>query len=600
MKKILLTIIIALSTIATQAQWTNQTVPLPFTGYINNIRAVDANTVWGNAYNATTTPAVATRNFVRTTNGGLNWSYALMTGTPINHRVSNMFPLDSSVCYSAMYNSAGAGGGVFKTVNGGTNWAKVGLNMFTLSTSFPDLVYFWDAQNGVVVGDPDGSGTTKYEIYTTSDSGATWIRVPATNIPALADPAEFGITNLYGAADGRIWFGTTYGDVYRSDDKGFNWTKSATGLPAYTGTTGRNDIANVTFCDSIHGIVEQVDSLTIILKSTSDGGLTWNPLTPNGPIFTDFSAVRNSPILVSCGSNAIGAGTSFSVDFGANWIYMGPATSHTSIDFPNDSVGYSGQFINLGTVGGAWKYSEKLQAVPCGSPLISAGITSLNAIDLCFGDTVTASSSGAVAPNDGSLHGFSILISNSDITGNTDPLNSGGVLIGSGNIPTAAQIVFVNNDSVNFPAGQYYFTTIVYGNAIDNSGTFGLGSVTGFILDTACTYSGTSILVNLLGPGAPGCSGVGINENHKNDFSISNLYPVPVKDVLNFTVNAKSASLLIVSVKDILGREVYTSSIAVNSGVNKVSIPTQGLSNAVYVISLLNGQSQAISKFVKE
>ena len=107
-------------------------------------------------------------------------------------------------------------------------------------------------------------------------------------------------------------------------------------------------------------------------------------------------------------------------------------------------------------------------------------------------------------------------------------------------------------------------------------------------------------MVNLLGPGAPGCSSVGINENHKNDFSISNLYPVPVKDVLNFTVNAKSASLLIVSVKDILGREVYTSSIAVNSGVNKVSIPTQGLSNAVYVISLLNGQSQAISKFVKE
>ena len=136
MKKILLTIIIALGTLATQAQWTNQTVPLPFTGYINNIRAVDANTVWGNAYNATTTPAVATRNFVRTTNGGLNWSYALMTGTPINHRVSNMFPLDSSVCYSAMYNSAGAGGGVFKTVNGGTNWAKVGLNMFTYLLHF--------------------------------------------------------------------------------------------------------------------------------------------------------------------------------------------------------------------------------------------------------------------------------------------------------------------------------------------------------------------------------------------------------------------------------------------------------------------------------
>ncbi len=598
MKKILLTIIIALSTIATQAQWANQTVPLPFAGYINNIRAVDANTVWGNAYNATTSPAVATRNFVRTTNGGLNWSYALMTGTPITHRVSNMFPLDSSVCYSAMYISTGAGGGVFKTVNGGTTWTKVGLNMFTLTTSFPDLVYFWDAQNGVSVGDPDGAitGTLKYEIYTTSDSGATWIRVPATNIPATTDPAEFGITNLYGAADGRIWFGTTYGDVYRSDDKGFNWTKSATGLPAYTGTAGRIDISNVTFCDSIHGMVEQIDSVTIILRSTSDGGLTWNPLIPSGPYYTDFSAVRNSPILVSAGSNATGFGTSFSNDFGATWVALDSSVSHTAIDFPNDSVGFSGQFIAVGTAGGAWKYNSKLQVIPCGSPLVSAGVTTVNSIDICFGDTLTSTTSGALASTDGSLHGFSMLFSSADISGSTDPLNSGFVLAGTGNISPSTIITLVN-DNIAFPVGTYYLTPVVYGNAVNGSGST---NVTAFTLDPLCTLAGTSILVNLLGPGAPGCSGVGIAENHKNDFSISNLYPVPVKDVLNFTVNAKSASLLIVSVKDILGREVYTSSIAVNSGVNKVSIPTQGLSNAVYVISLLNGQSQAISKFVKE
>lgn len=596
MKKILLTIIIALSTIATQAQWTNQTAPLPFTGYINNIRAVDANTVWGNAYNATTTPAVATRNFVRTTNGGLNWSYALMTGTPINHRVSNMFPLDSSVCYSAMYNSAGAGGGVFKTVNGGTNWAKVGLNMFTLSTSFPDLVYFWDAQNGVVVGDPDGSGTTKYEIYTTSDSGATWIRVPATNIPALADPAEFGITNLYGAADGRIWFGTTYGDVYRSDDKGFNWTKSATGLPPNTGTNGRNDIANVTFCDSIHGIVARLDSTTLTLISTNDGGLTWNSLTPNGSVFTDIAAVRNSPILVSSGSNSFGFGTSFSVDYGANWVTLDTNASHTSIDFPNDSVGFSGQFINNGTAGGAWKYGSKLQVIPCGSPLINAGVTTVNSIDICFGDTLTSTTTGALSSTDGSLHGFSMLFTSADISGSTDPLNSGFVLAGTGNISPSTLITLVN-DNLSFPVGTYYLTPVVYGNAVDVSGS---ANVTGFTLDPLCTLAGTSILVNLLGPGAPGCSGVGINENHKNDFSISNLYPVPVKDVLNFTVKAKNSSALTISVKDILGREVYSSSIAVNSGENKIAIPTQGLSNAVYVISLGNGQSQAISKFVKE
>lgn len=598
MKKILLTIIIALSTLATQAQWANQTVPLTYNGYINDIRAVDANTVWGNTYDATaTTGAVATRNFVRTTNGGVSWTFKVMTGTPTNHRVSNIFPIDSSVCYAAMYNSAGSGGGVYKTVNGGANWAKLGgLTMFGLSTSFPDLVYFWDAQNGVVVGDPDGNVTAKYEIYTTSDSGATWVRVPATNLPVIADPAEYGITNLYGAAGGRIWFGTTYGDVYRSDDMGFNWTKSATGLPAFTGATGRNDISNVTFCDSIHGVVEQVDSATVTLLSTSDGGITWSPLIATGPHYTELSAVRGSPIYVSSGSNSFGFGTSFSADFGASWVALDSSISHTSIDFPNDSVGFSGQFINVATAGGAWKYNSKLQAIPCGSPLISGGVTTVNSFDICFGDTLKSTNFGALASTDGSLHGFSMLFSSADISGNTDPLNSGFVLAGTGNISPSTVITLVN-DNISFPVGTYYLTSVVYGNAVDGTGS---GNVTAFTLDPLCTLTGTSVLVNLLGPGAPGCSGVGIAENHKNDFSISNLYPVPVKDILNFTVNAKTSSALTVSVKDILGREVYTSSISVNSGVNKVSIPTQGLSNAVYMISLDNGESQTISKFVKE
>jgi len=593
MKKNLLTIIIALTSFVSHAQWVSQNVPLTYTGFINDIRAVDANVVWGNPQNATTSPTVATRNFVRTVDGGANWSVGTMTGTPANHRVSNMFPIDSSVCYSAMYNSAAAGGGVFKTINGGVNWTKVGANMYTTATSFPDLVYFWDAQNGVTVGDPDAG---QYEIYTTNDAGLTWVRVPSTNLPFITDPAEYGITNLYGAADGRIWFGTTYGDVYRSDDMGFNWIKSATGLPAYAATNGRQDMTNVTFCDSIHGIVEQVDATTITLLSTSDGGLTWTPLAPTGPYFTQFSAVRNSPILVSSGSNSFGFGTSFSLDYGTTWNALDTNASHTAIDFPNDSVGFSGRFINVGTAGGAWKYNSKLQTIPCGSPLVSAGVTTVNAIDICFGDTLSSSNFGALASTDGSLHGFSMLFSTADISGSTDPLNTGFVIAGTGNIAPSTLITLVN-DNVSFPVGTYYLTPVVYGNAVDAGGT---GNVTGFSLDPSCTLTGTSILINLLGPGAPGCSGVGIIENNKNNFSISNIFPVPVNDVLNFTVNSKTNSILTLSVKDILGREVYSNTINVISGQNKVSIPTQNFANAVYVISVGNSDSNAVSKFVKE
>ena len=593
MKKILLTIIIALTTIATQAQWVSQNVPLTYTGFINDIRAIDANIVWGNPQNATATPAVATRNFVRTVDGGVTWKFAVMTGTPTNHRVSNMFPIDSSVCYSAMYNSAVAGGGVFKTVNGGVNWAKVGPNMYTTATSFPDLVYFWDAQNGVTVGDPDAG---QYEIYTTNDSGSTWVRVPSTNLPTITDPAEFGITNLYGAADGRIWFGTTYGDIYRSLDSGYSWTKSATGFTPFIGSNGRQDIANVTFCDSIHGLLAQVDSFNVNLISTNDGGLTWAPLIPTGPFFTDFSAVRNSPIIVSAGSNSFGFGTSFSLDYGATWNLLDTNASHTSIDFPNDSVGFSGRFINLGTGGGAWKYNSKLQIIPCGSPLISAGVTTVNSIDICFGDTLTSTNLGALAPSKGVVHGFSMLFSSADISGNSDPLGTGFVLAGTGTILPSTPITLVN-DNISFPVGTYYLTSVVYGNATDPGAT---NNVTAYLLDPNCTVTGTSILVNLLGPGAPGCSGVGIVENNPTELSLLNLYPVPVNDILNFTVNSKTSSVLNLSVQDVLGREVYSNAISVNSGNNKISIPTQNLSNAVYVISVSNGQSKSVAKFVKE
>src|SRR5205823_5373590 len=111
-----------------------------------------------------------------------------------------------------------AQGGIFKTNDGGASWNEVGANMFTTTgtnSSFPDDVYFWDSQNGIAMGDPVGS-PLKYEIYLTNDAGTTWTQVPGANIPALTNSGEYGITNLFSHAQGNVYFGTTFGDVYRS------------------------------------------------------------------------------------------------------------------------------------------------------------------------------------------------------------------------------------------------------------------------------------------------------------------------------------------------------------------------------------------------
>ncbi len=71
------------------AQWTNQSVPFGFEGYVNDIEVVDGTTVWGNPWDAIATSPY-TQAWVRTTNGGTNWNVGLISGAPANHNISNI------------------------------------------------------------------------------------------------------------------------------------------------------------------------------------------------------------------------------------------------------------------------------------------------------------------------------------------------------------------------------------------------------------------------------------------------------------------------------------------------------------------------------
>src|SRR5690606_14506928 len=92
--------------------------------------------------------------------------------------------------------------------------------------SFINSVHFFDAQNGVILGDQDEQGY--FEIYTTANAGVTWTRVPLANLPP-AQNAEFGLTNIFEAVGDAVWFvtgtnGTTPRRLFRSFNKGQTWT----------------------------------------------------------------------------------------------------------------------------------------------------------------------------------------------------------------------------------------------------------------------------------------------------------------------------------------------------------------------------------------
>lgn len=592
MKRHLLTALIALTTFASQAQWIEQTVPFGYEGYINDIRITDQNTVWGNTWDAVLHSVPYTQDWVRTIDGGNVWTTGTV-GAPSQYVISNIWPIDKDTCYVAMFDSLGAGGVVYKTTDGGTSWGQVGANMFQGTTSFADVVYFWDAQHGMVMGDPIGA-PLKYEIWLTSDYGNTWTQVAPASLPVLANTAEYGITNLFDAADGRIWFGTTYGDVYRSIDGGASWTKSASGFPAYIPAGGtRQDISNMAFSDSLNGILMQVNATQILLRATTDGGLTWSPITATGTVFAgDITAVRGKAnAYATSGSNAtFGFGTSFTLDGGLNWYEIDNGVSHTALDFLDTVHAWTGEYIQAGSPGGAWKFDGVLATVSCVSGSVNPGVTTVNDTSICFNDTLVVTTTGALAPTEGVTHGFSILVSSGDLFGSNDPLNTGLVVGGTGVQGSPAPTVLINDQGV-FPPGVYYFTPVVYGNAT------GTGNVTALTLDPNCTFTGASVYVNLLDIGDPQCT-VGISDFALAQFSVHVYQSTP--DVLNMRIRAlKNDSQSSIGIYDMTGRQVYSGKHALVAGQNDVTINIAELSEGSYILKTESSGAVATNRLIK-
>jgi photosystem II stability/assembly factor-like uncharacterized protein len=369
MKKTLLLITFIITGLISQAQWVNQNVPIIYEGYMYDMEVVDSSAAWGVMWNATQTSPY-TQEYTRTTDGGATWTVANIQSLSLDNVICNVWPIDSSTAYLSTFNSlTGVGGNIYKTTDGGASWVTMDTSMFTTSSSFPDFVYFWNEAQGMAMGDPAATPLPKkYEIYLTNDSGATWNRVPAANLPGLTNAAEYGITNLFTASQGYVWFGTTYGAIYRSTDMGVTWTKYATGLPPNTINGSRQDIMDIAFTDSLNGIVLQITSTGgAYIRNTTNGGMTWTNVSWIGSIGTlDIDAVPGTPVLLSTGTtlNPDTGITAFSIDNGLTWTYLDSMGSHTAVDFADELTGWTGQYVLGDGIGGAWKYaSSPLSAV---------------------------------------------------------------------------------------------------------------------------------------------------------------------------------------------------------------------------------------------
>lgn len=364
MKKLLLLSSLLISGALFSQSWTEQNTNYPTTTpgtYTGDISVVSATTAWAMAQRTSTTNH---QRYSKTTDGGTTWTTGTINvGSTTLVGVANITAVDGNTAWVSGFQATAtptALQGVYKTISGGSIWARQSGAAFS-SGSFVNFVHFWDANNGVCMGDKLGG---YYEIYTTTNGGSTWTRTPSANIQAST--GNYGYTGKFTVKGNTIWFGTDAGELMRSTDKGLNWTTIATPIADFGGGTITTVAGEVAFKDDNTGVLikNNLDATGATTSSelyrTVNGGTTWT-LVPATGFYNGAIAYAGTSILVtgaSSGTTAAGFGSAYSLNDGTTWTNI-DGVGKTSLSFLSETVGFAGGFSTAG-VGGAYKFTNNL------------------------------------------------------------------------------------------------------------------------------------------------------------------------------------------------------------------------------------------------
>lgn len=276
---------------------------------IRYISALDKRTAWAVAYDGTSA-GTAVKEYTKTVNGGETWVYGTINAPGSEGYESAMIcAIDENTAWVPLFGPNG-GGMITKTSDGGKTWIKQGTATFSAPDGFPNIVHFWDQNHGFCQGDPNGGF---FEIYTTSNGGDTWTRVPQANIPANLFQ-EYGTIGYYDVVGDTVWFATNKGRIYRSVNKGLNWQVFQTPI---------SDASfEISFKNATTGIIQIRKSGQNSAYITQNGGNTWSNLNFTGNFYNNsFKFVRSTGMLITTGSDYDGllTGVSYSTNDGTSF-----------------------------------------------------------------------------------------------------------------------------------------------------------------------------------------------------------------------------------------------------------------------------------------
>jgi len=379
------------------SEWIPQASAFPTASRgVKYLHALDSAVVWGTAYDGLAPTTNFIQEFTKTINGGTTWTPGTINNCS-GMEPSMIFAISKDTAYVPMFRQSGSNPqGIYVTKNGGTTWTRQTSASFSNASSFPNVVHFFNKNEGFCMGDPINN---EFEIYTTTNGGTTWTQVPAANI---ANPltGEFGVVGYYCAVGDNAWFGTNMGRVYRSTDKGLHWAASAT-------TFANTIYTDVEFRDALNGLAQdKSEASTGAFSETTDGGITWLAVTSTGEVGTaDFCYVPGTEnTWVSTESNtARTLGAAYSFDGGHSWAHaMGTESDQfLAVDFVNNHCGWAGTFNTDATTGGIFKFIGILEPGTTLNPVTNLVAQPIdNSVHLTWNEPATAPLSYNIYRND--------------------------------------------------------------------------------------------------------------------------------------------------------------------------------------------------------
>jgi hypothetical protein len=359
MKKLLLCFSLIALTSTINAQWTSQATGFSAASRgLSEIKIVDANTVWGIAYDGSGL-GLEIQEFTVTTNGGASWNPGIIDVGNTALQITNISPVSGTTAWVGAFDSTDGLGGVFKTSDGGATWEPQNADGFTtVGESWFNVVHFFNANVGLTMGDPEGG---EFEIYKTINGGTDWTRIAGSALPNPLS-GEYGYNGGYAAAGGSFWFTTNKGRVYRTTDQGVTWTVAQAPITDFGGAAQNGRIY---FSDANNGYLQKnvvAGAVTTrTYATTTNGGTTWSTPVPFTGTRFILNYIPGTTTMVAT-SAAAPVGTSVSTDNGATWTDIEPTgiEQRGASAFLNLTTGWCAGFSTDALTDGVYKLTGTL------------------------------------------------------------------------------------------------------------------------------------------------------------------------------------------------------------------------------------------------